>query len=90
MTYDELLAMSNEDGQLPCGFYNGVPCYSHEEFVYRRRERELGRFGAIENDDELIEFAWEREDSHDNCSAWGCVLLKVTKKGWCFENVRCL
>ena len=57
MTYDELLAMRNEDGKLPCGFYNGIPCYSHEEFVYRCRERELGRFGAIENDDELIEFA---------------------------------
>ena len=38
-------------------------CYSHEEFVYRCRERELGRFGAIENDDELIEFA--RKASHD-------------------------
>lgn len=57
MTYDELVAMRNEDGKLPCGFYNGIPCYSHEEFVYRCRERELGRFGAIENDDELIEFA---------------------------------
>lgn len=63
MTYDELLAMRNEDGKLPCGFYNGIPCYSHEEFVYRCRERELGRFGAIENDDELIEFA--RKASHD-------------------------
>ena len=56
MTYEELLTMK-KDGKLPCGFYNGIPCYSHEEFVYRCRERELGRFGAIENDDELIEFA---------------------------------
>ena len=56
MTYEELLSMK-KDGKLPCGFYNDVPCYSRDEFVYRCRERELGRFGAIENDDELIEFA---------------------------------
>ena len=62
MTYEELQTIE-KDGKLPCGFYNGIPCYSHEEYVYRCREKDLGYFGAIESDEELIKFA--QKASHD-------------------------
>ena len=37
---------------MPCGYVNGVACYSHDEFIYRKRG-----FGEIQSDEELIEFA---------------------------------
>lgn len=52
MSSSKLSEMTAEERAKVYGWVNGTPVYSRDEFVFKRRG-----FGAIESDEELIEFA---------------------------------
>lgn len=52
MSSSKLSEMTAEESAKVYGWVNGTPVYSRDEFVFKRRG-----FGAIESDEELIEFA---------------------------------
>ena len=51
------------------GWYNGIPCKTKEEFVYRKRERQLGFYGSITDDKTLINFC-EKVSGHWQNAGW--------------------
>ena len=55
--------MSNETGRI-CGYVNGKPVHSTEEFVYASRG-----FGPIQTDEELLAFA-EKVTGGWYCAGW--------------------
>lgn len=51
------------------GRYNGIACKTKEEFVYRKREKDLGYYGPITDDKALMDFC-EKVSGHWQNAGW--------------------
>ena len=64
----------------PAGYYNGVPYYTRDEFIFKRRG-----FGAIESDEELLVYA-EKVTNGWSDSGWKQPFTHYYLSDYCYAR----
>lgn len=83
MSSSKLSEMTAEESAKVYGWVNGTPVYSRDEFVFKRRG-----FGAIESDEELIEFARKVTGNWYN-AGWNKTFTTYYLGDYCLNEPMC-